>query len=141
MDWLDKAIDFGIIGILLLMSFASLSISLERFLSYKKIDIKTFKNKKSLEIELTKNLHLIATIGSNAPYIGLLGTVLGIMLTFYNMGLAGFMDTGKIMTGLALALKATAIGLVVAIPSIVFYNLLLRKAKVLMMQWEALNGG
>ncbi len=51
------------------------------------------------------------------------------------------MDTGKIMTGLALALKATAIGLVVAIPSIVFYNLLLRKAKVLMMQWEALNGG
>ncbi len=87
MDWLDKAIDFGIIGILLLMSFASLSISLERFLSYKKIDIKTFKNKKSLEIELTKNLHLIATIGSNAPYIGLLGTVLGIMLTFYNMRL------------------------------------------------------
>lgn len=141
MDWLDKAIDFGIIGILLLMSFVSLSISLERYLSYKKINIKTFKNKKSLEIELTKNLHLIATIGSNAPYIGLLGTVLGIMLTFYNMGLAGFMDTGKIMTGLALALKATAIGLVVAIPSIVFYNLLLRKAKVLMMQWEALNGG
>jgi len=141
MEWLSQAIDFGVIGILLLMSFFSVSISLERFFVYRRLDIKTFKNKKSLEIELTKNLHLVATIGSNAPYIGLLGTVLGIMLTFYNMGLAGFMDTAKIMTGLALALKATAIGLVVAIPSIVFYNLLLRKAKVLMMQWEALNGG
>ena len=76
-------------------------------------------------------LHIIATIGSNAPYIGLLGTVLGIMLTFYTIGKEGLIDTSKIMTGLALALKATAIGLVVAIPSITFYNFLLRQVKVL----------
>jgi biopolymer transport protein ExbB len=56
------------------------------------------------------------------------------------MGKEGFMDTGKIMAGLALALKATAVGLVVAIPSVVLYNLLLRRAKVLMMKWEIING-
>ena len=89
---------------------------------------------------VTGKLHLIATIGSNAPYIGLLGTVLGIMLTFYTMGSAGFMDTGKIMIGLALALKVTAVGLLVAIPSVACYNLLLRKAKVLILQWEIKHG-
>ena len=46
------------------------------------------------------------------------------------------MDTGRIMVGLALALKATAIGLLVAIPSVSLYNVLLRKVKVLLMTWE-----
>jgi len=46
------------------------------------------------------------------------------------------MDTGKIMVGLALALKATAIGLLVAIPAVSLYNFLLRKVKVLLMTWE-----
>jgi biopolymer transport protein ExbB len=99
-----------------------------------------YTDKKSLELEITKKLHLIATIGSNAPYIGLLGTVLGIMLTFYTMGKEGFVDTGKIMVGLALALKATAVGLLVAIPSVAIYNLLLRKVKVFLMEWEIRNG-
>jgi biopolymer transport protein ExbB len=62
------------------------------------------------------------------------------MLTFYTIGVEGFMDTGKIMVGLALALKATAVGLVVAIPSVTIYNLLLRKVKVLIMDWEVQNG-
>jgi biopolymer transport protein ExbB len=82
----------------------------------------------------------IAAIGSNAPYIGLLGTVLGIMLTFYTIGQEGFMDTGKIMVGLALALKATAVGLLVAIPAVSLYNFLLRKVKVLLLRWE-IEGG
>lgn len=84
---------------------------------------------------------MIASIASNAPYLGLLGTVLGIMLTFYQIGLdAGAMDTGKIMTGLALALKATAVGLVVALVAVALYNALLRKAKVLSLRWEIANG-
>ena len=62
------------------------------------------------------------------------------MFTFYTMGQEGFMDTGKIMVGLALALKVTAVGLVVAIPSVALYNLLLRRAKVIMMKWEIANG-
>ncbi len=140
MEWLKYFIDYGIIGLLILMSITAVSIAIERHLLFKKISIADFTNKKSLELELTNKLHLIASIGSNAPYIGLLGTVFGIMLTFYTMGREGMMDTAKIMVGLALALKVTAVGLLVAIPSVVLYNLLLRKAKVIMMQWEIQNG-
>jgi len=140
MEWLHAAVDYGIIGLLVVMSIIAVAIAVERFLVYKNIRLENFNDKKSLEIELTKKLHIVATIGSSAPYIGLLGTVLGIMLTFYTIGKEGLIDTSKIMTGLALALKATAIGLVVAIPSIVFYNLLLRKVKVLIAQWQTDNG-
>ena len=136
MEWLRVSIDYGIMGALLLLSLAAVAIAVERHLVFKNIAIDSFPDKKSLELELTRKLHLIATIGSNAPYIGLLGTVLGIMLTFYTMGKEGFMDSGKIMIGLSLALKATAAGLFVAIPSVVFYNLLLRRVKVLLMRWE-----
>ena len=140
MEWVKELIDYGVIGLLLLMSVVALSVAAERLIVYRRIRVDHFSNKKSLELQLSGKLHIIATIGSNAPYIGLLGTVLGIMMTFYSMGLEGFMDTGKIMVGLALALKATAVGLVVAIPSIVAYNLLLRRVKVLLMQWEIENG-
>jgi biopolymer transport protein ExbB len=140
MEWLKAAVDYGIIGLLVVMSIIAVSIAVDRLLVYRKINLADFDEKKSLEIELTKKLHIIATIGSNAPYIGLLGTVLGIMLTFYTIGKEGMVDTSKIMTGLALALKATAVGLVVAIPSITFYNFLLRKVKVLVAEWEVMNG-
>jgi biopolymer transport protein ExbB len=62
------------------------------------------------------------------------------MLTFYTLGNQGFMDTNKIMVGLALALKATAVGLIVAIPSVVLYNLLLRKVKRLLLEWDIYHG-
>ena len=134
-------VDYGIIGFLIFMSIVSLSIAIERLLTYRKIKPGDFTVKKSLELVLTRKIHIIATIGSNAPYIGLLGTVLGIMFTFYNIGEEGYMETGKIMIGLALALKATAIGLLVAIPSVALYNFILRKAKVLLMEWEIKNDG
>ena len=140
MEYLGAIIDYGVIGLLIVMSIVAVSIAVERHLTYRKIKIERFRDRKELELQLTKKLHIIATIGSNAPYVGLLGTVLGIMLTFYKIGQEGFLDTGKIMIGLALALKATAVGLMVAIPSVVFYNLLLRKVKVIMMRWEITNG-
>jgi len=136
MEYLSALVDYGILGLLVVMSMAALAIAIERYLSYRKINIENFPDKRALEFELTRRLHLIATIGSNAPYIGLLGTVLGIMATFYTMGMEGFADTGKIMVGLSMALKATAIGLLVAIPSIVFYNLLLRRVKGIILEWE-----
>lgn len=137
---LKIAIDYGIMGLLMGMSIISVAVAMERFFIYRRLDINDFKDKKSLELEITKNLNLLATIGSNAPYIGLLGTVLGIMLTFQTMGKIGFMDSTKVMSGLALALKSTAVGLLVAIPAIIFYNFLLRKAKVIIMKWEIKNG-
>ena len=140
MEWLKYTIDYGIIGLLIVMSVAALGIVIERFMVYKNVRVDDFQDKKNLELELTSKLHLLGIIGRNAPYLGLLGTVLGIMLTFYNMGKSGFMDTGNIMVGLALALKVTAIGLLVAIPAVTAYNLLLRRVKVLVTRWEIQNG-
>jgi len=136
MDWLKAAIDYGVIGLLVAMSVVALAIAVERLLFYRRFVIADQPDRRLAELELTSRLHIIATIGSNAPYIGLLGTVLGIMLTFYTMGREGIMDTGQIMEGLALALKSTAIGLVVAIPAVTLYNLLLRRVKELLLRWE-----
>jgi biopolymer transport protein ExbB len=140
MEWLKRSIDYGIIGFLILLSIIAMAIAVERLLIYRRIRVEHFKDKRTLELHLSNKLHIIASIGSNAPYIGLLGTVLGIMVIFYHMGTAGFMDTEAIMVGLALALKATAVGLLVAIPSIVTYNLLLRKVKVILVKWEIDHG-
>jgi len=140
MHLLKEFVDYGIIGLLLLLSFFAIAIALERWSFYRKVEVERFKTKQELEMELTKGLTFIASVASNAPYIGLLGTVLGIMLTFYTIGQEGFVDTKKVMVGLALALKATAVGLLVAIPSSVLYNLLLKKVKNLLLLWEIKNG-
>jgi biopolymer transport protein ExbB len=133
---LKELIDYGTLGILGVMGFIALLFSLERVFTFRNLDVGLYDSKKRLEIILSKNLTAIATIGSNAPYVGLLGTVGGIMITFYGIGQDGLSETKDIMIGLALALKATALGLVVAIPSMVFYNLLVRKAEVLETEWE-----
>jgi biopolymer transport protein ExbB len=142
METIKLTIDYGIIGMLIVMSIIAIGIAIERFSFIRRFDLneaaKSLKTREELEIELTKKLYIIASIGSNAPYIGLLGTVLGIMITFYEMG-QGEVDVKNIMVGLSLALKATAIGLLVAIPSVVLYNFLLRRVKVLIMQWEIKN--
>jgi biopolymer transport protein ExbB len=136
LSWAEGALDYGVIGILLIMSIVSLWFFIERVMYYRALRISDYTTKEELELDLGNNVSTIATIGSNAPYVGLLGTVVGIMITFYSLGDVGAVDPKKIMTGLALALKATAMGLVVAIPSIVFYNILLRKMEKILTRWE-----
>lgn len=135
-ELLKNLVDYGVIALLVFMSFISFWFFIERIIFYKSIDLRKYKNKKALDIALTKHLTIIGTIASNAPYIGLLGTVLAIMLTFMTMG-NGDIDASKIMSSLALALKATAVGLVVAIASQIFYNILGRFAEVLESKYEA----
>ena len=137
MEWLRAAVDYGLIGLMGALSVVAVAIAFERVWFYRRVKLEAYADKNLLEIDLTSKLHIIATIGSNAPYLGLLGTVLGIMLTFQNLGRQGFMDSSRIMTDLSLALKATAVGLFVAIPAIVLYNFLLRRVKVLLLKWEA----
>ncbi|MGD9971240.1 MAG: TonB-system energizer ExbB [Sulfuricurvum sp.] len=136
LTWAESALDYGVIGILVLMSIVSLWLFIERMMYYRTVRPADFASKDELELDLGNNVSTIATIGSNAPYVGLLGTVLGIMITFYSLGDVGAVDPKKIMMGLALALKATAMGLIVAIPSIVFYNILLRKMERFLIQWD-----
>jgi len=139
-EWLSGLIDYGIIGLLGFLSIIVVAVALERLFFYRSVEPTTYKSIKSLELECTKRLIVVASVASNAPYIGLLGTVLGIMLTFYNMSLDASADATKIMAGLALALKATAVGLVVALVAVVAYNILLRKTKVLLLKWEIAHG-
>jgi biopolymer transport protein ExbB len=136
MEWLAGVVDYGVIGLLALLSVMALGIGLERFFFYRGIDARAVASRRELELALSGRLHVLASIAGNAPYIGLLGTVLGIMLTFYRMGLDANIDTGQIMIGLALALKATAAGLLVALVAVTLYNLLLRRVRVLLLRWE-----
>ena len=137
MDILKLHLDHFVFGILGFMSFLMLAFAIERLIYYARIKSKlaSFQNISELEIALTNNLTTISIVGVNAPYVGLLGTVLGIMITFYDIGQGGKIDANTVMLGLALALKATAAGLLVAIPSIMFYNGLLRKVEVLKASW------
>jgi biopolymer transport protein ExbB len=140
MENLRQILDWGLLGFLGFLSVLSIGLAIERLLYLKRVNLKHYPTTKDLELDLTRGLHLIATIASNAPYIGLLGTVLGIMLTFYTIGQEGLVDTKKIMVGLALALKATAAGLLVAIPASALYNYILRKIKEKLTLWEVING-
>ncbi len=136
-EFMKLAVDYGILGLLLLMGFVATFFYIERLLFYKQCDVIQFEKKELLEIELTNNTAIIASIASNSVYIGLLGTVLGILITFYAMGETGQIDVKIIMTSLAFALKATALGLVVAIPSMMFYNHLARVIEVKLSLFEA----
>ena len=139
MLFLKHNLDYMVFGLLGFMSFLMLWFVIERYFYYSRIKLDNFKHADNLNVALTNHLTIISTIGANAPYIGLLGTVIGIMLTFYDMGQGGKVDVHTIMTGLSLALKATAAGLAVAIPSIMFYNGLLRKVDVLNAKWRELQ--
>jgi len=139
LQYAENALDYGVMGILVLMSIVTLWLFIERMMFYKSVRVEEYKHRDALEVDLTDNIGIISAIGSNAPYVGLLGTVLGIMITFYTLGDAGAVDAKKIMTGLALALKATAMGLVVAIPAIVAYTIVLRKVERLLAKFDILQ--
>ncbi len=132
MNTLQNLVDYGVIGLLLALSVWTVAIAVERWLFYRRVDLTQYPNSLGLEMALTKHLVIIGTVAANAPYIGLLGTVLGIMLTFHTMGTSGTMAVNAIMIGLSLALKATAVGLLVAIPCVVMNNVLRRKVTELL---------
>lgn len=136
MEYLKDTLDYLVIGLLGSMSFFMVWFVVERWLYYRRVDLQRFTHPQELNVALTRHLTIVSSIGANAPYVGLLGTVLGILITFYDLGHHRGLDPSAIMLGLALALKATAMGLAVAIPSIVFYNALLRRVEVLTAEWE-----
>ena len=75
------------------------------------------------EVErLSRRLEFLATTGSTTPFIGLFGTVWGIMHSFRSIGLQGTASIGGVAPGIAEALIATAAGLVTAIPAVIFFN-------------------
>lgn len=81
---------------------------------------------------LERYLNFLATVGSNAPFIGLLGTVLGIMKAFNDLSVAEAGNNQAVMSGIAEALVATAVGLLVAIPAVIAYNYFQKQVKQLL---------
>ncbi|ECP7450699.1 TonB-system energizer ExbB [Campylobacter jejuni] len=137
MEFLKDYIDLIIFLILGIMAFIAFWCVVERMLFFRKINFKNYENQEQFDDAISENLTTIYIIYSNAPYIGLLGTVIGIMVTFYEMGLAGNIDVKSIIVGLSLALKATALGLLIAIPALMAYNALLRRVSLLSNAYKA----
>ena len=89
--------------------------------------------------DLEKYLGVLATIASNAPFIGLLGTVLGIMKAFNDLAQSAEAGQQTVMAGISVALVSTAAGLFVAIPAGVFYNYFTRKVKAVYSSLESVK--
>jgi biopolymer transport protein ExbB len=88
---------------------------------------------------LDANLSILATIGSNAPFVGLLGTVLGIINAAHELTAGGAQNNPHaVMSGVFEALVATAVGLFVAIPAVVAYNLFQRRVRKRLAQVDSL---
>ncbi|MGD0839097.1 MAG: MotA/TolQ/ExbB proton channel family protein [Polyangia bacterium] len=86
--------------------------------------------------EMENKVPFLATTASAAPFIGLFGTVWGIMNSFRNIGAKGAANLATVAPGIAEALVATAIGLVAAIPAVMGYNYLSRKIRVISAEME-----
>lgn len=86
--------------------------------------------------KLEKNLSLLATVGSSAPYIGLFGTVWGVMHAFQSLGNVQHATLAAVAPGISEALIATAIGLFAAIPAVIAYNRLSNRVDRLLNEYE-----
>lgn len=86
-----------------------------------------------------KNLSFLATIGTNAPFIGLFGTVLGIIKAFHDLSQQSGAAAQTVTAGISESLIATAIGILVAIPAVVAFNIFQRRVKSALSEAEALK--
>ncbi len=105
----------------------------EKIVSVKDIKGITLALNKAINAEvsrLSRRLDFLATTGSTAPFIGLFGTVWGIMTSFSAIGFQGSASIGGVAPGIAEALIATAAGLIAAIPAVIFYNYLSDKIRM-----------
>lgn len=88
---------------------------------------------------LEKRIIILASLGNNAPFIGLLGTVLGIIKAFYNLGTLGNTGAEVVMRSISTALLATACGLLIAIPVVMMNNYYSKRLKNIMQNLEILS--
>jgi len=93
----------------------------------------------SAQQRMEVGLTFLGTVGSNSPFVGLFGTVLGIIKAFRDLALETESASAAVMAGISEALVATAVGLLVAIPAVVAYNYLRRQVKKTLVSSDALN--
>jgi len=142
----EKLLSIAIIGvdpilwILIAMSVVSFGVIVERLLMFGYVG-NNLQNLtiSQIKIALEKRLGLLATFGNNAPFIGLFGTVLGIINAFHTLSKGNEFGVNAVMGGISEALVATATGLFVAIPSVMAYNYFVRKIKMILLELEVEN--
>lgn len=103
------------------------------------------ENVESLEIaarhevvQLERGLVVLEVIVGIAPLLGLVGTIAGMMTVFGDLGQTGLNDATKLAQGIALILRATLAGLLIAIPSLIFWSYFTKKVEVLAVEMETL---
>ncbi|DAB32365.1 MAG TPA: flagellar motor protein MotA [Sulfurospirillum sp. UBA11407] len=134
---------FGIepvLWILILMSFVAITVIIERAFVYASVQ-KNFQSMDiyTLRLILEKRIGILATFGNNAPFIGLFGTVLGVIQAFHIIANKSSFAVDLIMQGVSEALVATAAGLFVAIPCVIAYNYFVKKLKMMLIEHESKN--
>jgi biopolymer transport protein ExbB len=127
-----------VLWILIAMSVVSFGVIVERLLVFLSIknQIQTY-TAVQIRIILEKRLGILATFGNNAPFIGLFGTVLGVINAFHVLSNGNDFKVNAVMGGISEALVATAMGLFVAIPCVIAYNYFVRKIKMILLEIEA----
>ncbi len=93
----------------------------------------------SRKARMERGIVFLGTVGANAPFVGLFGTVLGVIKAFRDMSLESEAGAAAVMAGISEALVATAVGLMVAIPAVVAYNYLSRQVKAVLSRSGSLN--
>ena len=94
----------------------------------------------AISSDVRRGMSVLASVGSVAPFVGLLGTVVGIISAFQGIAAEGSGGLGAVSAGIAEALIVTAIGLLVAIPSVLAFNLLSSRADTLLLAIDLSRG-
>lgn len=89
-------------------------------------------------VKLERGLVVLEVIVGIAPLLGLVGTIAGMMTVFGDIGVTGLNDAQKLAEGIALILRATLAGLLIAIPSLIFWSYFSKKVEVLAVEMETL---
>ncbi len=91
------------------------------------------------KLELERYLIILGTLGNNAPFVGLFGTVLGVIKAFNDLGMTGQSGVSVVMSGISAALIATAFGILVAIPAVVANNFFLTRLREIQTNTDSLS--
>jgi biopolymer transport protein ExbB len=91
------------------------------------------------KLNMERNLAFLGTVGNNAPFVGLLGTVIGVIRAFHALDAGAGQVTSGLMSEIGEALVATAIGILVALPAVAFFNLFTRVIKGRLARADALG--
>lgn len=112
---------------------------LNRQLPYGQLDELMMTTREEERVKLERYLGVLGTLGNSAPFIGLFGTVVGIIKAFHDLAASGSGGPTVVAAGIAEALVATAAGLAVAIPCVMVFNFYMRKVKTIAVEMESVS--